>query len=96
MIPIWRGFGDKKMTTFVELQIQQRTLLDDLEELETAVSLLVEKSSNGLEMDDDESADHQEQLAWLHRQRAGLLVVLSETERGLLAFDDSDHIIAPK
>ena len=74
------------MMTFIELQIQQRTLLDDLDELETAVSLLVEKS-NGLEMDEDEAADHQQQLAWLNRQHAGLLVVLSETERGLLAFD---------
>jgi hypothetical protein len=75
------------MTTFIELQIQQRTLLDDLEELETAVSLLVEKSSNSFEMDEDETADHQQQMAWLQRQRAGLLVVLSETERGLMAFD---------
>ncbi|NJM12564.1 MAG: hypothetical protein HC889_12440 [Synechococcaceae cyanobacterium SM1_2_3] len=75
------------MTTLIELQIQQRTLLDDLEELETAVSLLVEKSSNNFEMDEDETADHQQQMAWLQRQRAGLLVVLSETERGLMAFD---------
>ena len=75
------------MTTFIELQIQQRTLLDDLEELETAVSLLVEKSSNSFEMDEDETADHQQQMAWLQRQRAGLLVVLSETERGIMAFD---------
>lgn len=84
------------MTTFIELQIQQRTFLDDLDELETALSLLVEKSSSGVKMDADEYADHQEQLAWLHRQRAGLLVVLSETERGLLAFDDSEHCIAPR
>ena len=75
------------MTTFIKLQIQQRMLLDDLEELEMAVSLLVEKSNNGLEMDEDEATDHQQQLAWLNRQRAGLLVVLSETERGLMAFD---------
>lgn len=77
------------MTTFHELQTQRRTLLDDLEDLEEATDALVERlrGFTETETDSDEFIAHQEQLAWLQRQRAGLLVVLNETERGLLAFD---------
>lgn len=76
------------MATFHELQTQQRALLDDLDELEEATDALTERLRGFAEKDTDEFADHHERLAWLQRQRAGLLVVLSETERGLLAFDN--------
>lgn len=75
------------MATFHELQTQRRALLEDLDELEEATDVLAEQLHSSAETDTDEFADHQERLAWLQRQRAGLLVVLSETERGLLAFD---------
>jgi chromosome segregation ATPase len=77
------------MATFHELQTQQRALLDDLDELEEATDALAERLRGLVETDTDECTDHQEQLAWLQRQRAGLLVVLSETERALLMFDAS-------
>ena len=76
------------MATFHELQTQQRALLDDLDELEEATDALAERLRGFAETDADEFADHHDRLAWLQRQRAGLLVVLSETERGLLAFDN--------
>lgn len=76
------------MATFHELQTQQRALLDDLDELEEATDALTERLRGFAETDTDEFVEHHERLAWLQRQRAGLLVVLSETERGLLAFDN--------
>lgn len=83
------------MATFHELQTQQRALLDDLDELEEATDALAGMLRGFVETDTDEFADHHERLAWLQRQRAGLLVVLNETERSLLAFDASDSLIAP-
>ncbi|CDH45993.1 hypothetical protein [Candidatus Contendibacter odensensis] len=79
------------MATFHELQTQQRALLDNLDELEEATDALTERLHGFA--DTDEFTNHQEQLAWLHRQRAGLLVVLSETERSLLTFDVRDDVI---
>lgn len=76
------------MATFHELQTQQRALLDDLDELEEATDALAARLRGCAETDTDEFTDHHDRLAWLQRQRAGLLVVLSETERGLLAFDN--------
>lgn len=84
------------MATFHELQTQQRALLDDLDELEEASDALAEMLRGFTETDADEFADHHERLAWLQRQRAGVLVVLSETERELLAFDASDDFINPR
>ena len=80
------------MATFHELQTQQRIALDDLGELEAAVEALIETlhNLNETEADNDDIAEHHDRLAWLHRQRAGLLVVLSETERALLAADSRD------
>ncbi len=78
------------MATFHELQTQQRALLDDLDELEEATDALAARLRGFVETDADEFADHHDRLAWLQRQRAGLLVVLSETERGLLAFDNDN------
>ena len=78
------------MTTFHQLRIQRRELLDDLEELDVSVAELTVVLSESVAIDTDELADYHQRLAWLHRQRAGLLVVLNETERALLAFDESE------
>jgi hypothetical protein len=75
------------MATFHDLRIRRRELLDDLDELEASVVELTVVLSESVAVDTDELTDHHERLAWLHRQRAGLLVVLSETERALLEFD---------
>jgi hypothetical protein len=75
------------MATFHDLRIRRRELLDDLDELEASVMELTVVLSESVAVDTNELTDHHERLAWLHRQRAGLLVVLSETERALLEFD---------
>jgi hypothetical protein len=72
---------------FHALRSQQRDLLDELDELEEAVMELTAVLENTVE-DDEEFTDRHERLAWLHRQRAGVMVVLGETERALLAFDE--------
>lgn len=72
---------------FHTLRSQQRDLLDELDELEEAVMELTALLENTVE-DDEAFADRHERLAWLHRQRAGVMVVLGETERALLAFDE--------
>jgi hypothetical protein len=72
---------------FHTLRNQQRDLLDELDELEEAVMELTALLENTLE-DDEAFTDRHERLAWLHRQRAGVMVVLGETERALLAFDE--------
>lgn len=75
------------MATFHELQNRRQDLLNDLDELEEAAAELT-TALTALDLGDEETLDKQRQhLAWLDRQRAGLLVVLSETERALLAFD---------
>lgn len=78
------------MPTFHELQAQRQALQDELDELEEAADSLADKLRGGITIDADELAAHHEQFAWLQRQRAGLLVVLGETERGLLALDADD------
>lgn len=75
------------MATFHELQNRRQDLLNDLDELEEAAAELT-TALTAPDLGDEETLDKQRQhLAWLDRQRAGLLVVLSETERALLAFD---------
>ncbi|MCC8988954.1 MAG: hypothetical protein LM523_14775 [Candidatus Contendobacter sp.] len=66
------------------LRIRQQELLDERDDLEQAVNELA-----ALAMDAEENEERQERLAWLSRQQAGVLVVLSETERALLAFAGS-------
>jgi chaperonin cofactor prefoldin len=78
------------MTTFHQLRIQRRELLDDLDELEASVAELTAVLSESIAIDADELTDHHERLAWLRRQHAGVLVILSETERALLEFDADD------
>jgi hypothetical protein len=82
------------MTTFHQLRIQRRELLDDLDELEASVAELTVALSESIAIDADELTDHHERLAWLRRQHAGVLVILSETERALLEFgaDDWDAV----
>ncbi len=71
---------------FHELRRQQRDLLDQRDELDEAVTeltaLLQEFTGDD---DDDEFIERRERLAWLQRQHAGVLVMLGETERALLA-----------
>ena len=66
------------------LRIRQQELLDERDDLERAVNELA-----ALAMAAEENEERQERLAWLSRQQAGVLVVLSETERALLAFAGS-------
>ena len=72
------------MAIFHELRIQQRELLEQLDELEEAV---VELTALLEVVEDDEETltERHERLAWLHRQQAGVRVMLGETERALLA-----------
>lgn len=74
------------MATFHDLQIQRLDLLNELEDLEASVAELTAVLDEALACDADELTDHRERLAWLHRQHAGVLTILSETERALLEF----------
>lgn len=74
------------MATFHELRIRRLELLSELDDLEAAVAELTAILSEEVAFDIDELTDHRERLAWLHRQHAGVLTVLSETERALLEF----------
>ena len=69
------------------LQIRQQELLDELDDLEQAANALAALAMDAEESDGNEK--RQERLAWLSRQQAGVLVILSETERALLAFAGS-------
>ena len=75
--------------SFPALQIRRQELLDDLDELEEAATELTAELRDAVEMEADALAERQERLAWLYRQQAGILAVLSETERALLAFSGS-------
>lgn len=79
------------MATFQELQTQQQDLLNDLDELEEAVAELTAALAVPDPDDEDMQAKQRQHLAWLERQRAGLLVVLSETERTLLQLDSDSQ-----
>ena len=74
------------MTTFHDLRIRRLELLNELEELEAAVADLTVVLSESVALDSDEYLDRHERRAWLRRQHAGVLVILSETERALLEF----------
>lgn len=76
------------MAIFHEMRIQQRELLDQLNELEEAVVELTALLASSVEDDDEDFTERRERLAWLHRQQAGVRVILGETERGLLGFDE--------
>ncbi len=76
------------MAIFHELHIRQRELLDQLDELEEAVVELTAFLASSVEADHEDFTERQERLAWLYRQQAGVRVILSETERALLALDE--------
>ena len=74
------------MATFHDLRIRWLELLNELDDLEASVAELTLLLNEAVVLDADELTGHCERLAWLHRQHAGVLVVLSETERALLEF----------
>ncbi len=76
------------MAIFHELRIQQRELLDQLDELEEAVVELTALLESAVENDEEDFTERHERLAWLYRQQAGVRVILGETERALLTFDE--------
>jgi hypothetical protein len=65
------------------LHLRQGELLDELDELEQAIAELAALVMAAGE--NDQQQEQRERLAWLYRQQAGVLAVLSETERALLA-----------
>lgn len=70
-----------------ELRRQQRDLLEQRDELDEAVTELTVllQAFIGDGDDNEELIERRERLAWLQRQHAGVLVMLGETERALLA-----------
>lgn len=74
------------MHSFDELRIRRLELLKELDELEASVAELTAILRAPAEVEIGEHADQRDRLAWLWRQHASVLVVLSETERALLGF----------
>ena len=75
--------------SFHELLGQQRTLLEELDQLQEAVADLTALLASAAADEDEEWGEwgeRREQLAWLHRQQTGARVALGEIERALLAF----------
>ena len=72
------------MATFHDLRVRRLELLNELGELEASVAELTILLNESVALDADELDDHCQRLAWLHRQHAGVLTILSETERALL------------
>ena len=75
------------MATFHDLRIRRLELLSELEDLEASVAELTTMLSETVAHDADALTDHRARLTWLHRQHAGVLTILSETERALLEFN---------
>ncbi|HOB63025.1 MAG TPA: hypothetical protein PKI41_13035 [Candidatus Competibacteraceae bacterium] len=67
-----------------DLPQQYRSLLQEQDELDEAITALSEVLQEAGE-DDEQWAERREELAWLQRQQASVLVQLSELERTLLA-----------
>lgn len=82
------------MPTFHDLRIRRRELLDELEQMEATINQLTTLLDGIVEPIPEEFVEHREHRAWLQRQQAGVLVILSETERALLEFgaDDWDEV----
>jgi hypothetical protein len=70
-----------------ELQIRRRDLGNEWDELAEVIAELT-TGLRDAEPDADDLAERQERLAWLSRQQTGVLVVLGETERALLALGE--------
>lgn len=76
------------MPTFHDLRARRRELLDELEQIEATVAELAVILDGSVEPMPEEFIEHCEHRAWLQRQQAGVLVMLNETERALLAFGE--------
>ena len=74
------------MATFHDLRIRRLELLNERDDLEAAVAELTLLLSDSVASDADELDEQRERLACLHRQHAGVLTILSETEQALLQF----------
>lgn len=73
------------LNTPYHLHAQRQELLNQLDELEASTTMMAAPAvADMLEMEEDN--DPQARLAWLERQRIGVLVLLNETERKLLAW----------
>ncbi len=70
------------MTTQRQLQERQQELMEELEALEAAIAEITGNTQ-------PVQATQQKQVAWLHRQHAGVLVLLNDTERMLLGCDQN-------
>ncbi|MCU0592780.1 MAG: hypothetical protein MUC57_15065 [Desulfobacterales bacterium] len=77
------------MPTCHDLRVRRRELLDELEQIEATVAELTVMLDGNAEPMLEEFIEHCEHRAWLQRQQAGVLVMLNETERALLAFGES-------
>ncbi|MBL8258730.1 MAG: hypothetical protein JNM60_02815 [Candidatus Competibacteraceae bacterium] len=67
-----------------ELKTRHRDLLNDLDELDDSIAELSDTLNTAPTGDEDLLDNRRQHLGWLERQRAGLLVMLNETERALL------------
>ncbi len=80
------------LISLTERVARRRELLDDLAEIDAILAELAAADA-ALDCDSDHDAEsaaeahaaRAEHSAWLQRQRAGLLVVLTENDRALLA-----------
>lgn len=75
------------LDTVHHLRTQRRDLLNQLDEMEEPTSAMVAPSAT--DMAEDDEGDLQARLAWLERQRIGVMVLLNETERKLLSLDSA-------
>ena len=72
------------MALFHELKTRHRDLLNDLDALDDSIAELSDTLKTAPTGDEDALDSQRQHLGWLERQRAGLLVMLNETERALL------------
>lgn len=77
-------FLENAMAIIHELKTRRRDLLNDLDELDDSIAALTEALTGAATGDEDALDERRQHLGWLERQRAGLLVVLNETDRALL------------
>lgn len=78
------------LNTPYHLYAQRQELLNQLDELETSTTTVIAPLVAGM-MEMEEDSDSQARLAWLERQRIGVLVLLNETERKLLAWGSASE-----
>lgn len=74
-----------RLNTPYHLHAQRQELLNQLDELEASTTTAAAPAIADM-LEREEDNDSQARLAWLERQRIGVLVLLNETERKLLAW----------